>query len=294
MKTTRLARRLGLDGNPLRRRTDKIAAFLAALLVAVFLIGAPLLSVVAVGWAGRAGAVGQGAERSWLQVPAVLLQARAAARRRRGSRLFPGPGPVEGARRAAADRSDPGQQRPGRWPHGPAVGVCGGVVGRSSAQSPGGADSRDRRGGGCRCRPCDRDVVPRVRRALGAWPAPARRLGSGMGRCRPRMGQALPVAGLAAATRHGASIKARNAYVSKEIDANTRRTRGSRSRPPRPLGAGPSEPVERRPGWLMSCRAGPTGKREPRFWSLCGQRPSPSGGLLAAASPSQPVRQLAA
>ena len=75
MKTTRLARRLGLDGNPLRRRTDKIAAFLAALLVAVFLIGAPLLSVVAVGWAGRAGAVGQGAERSWLQVPAILLQA---------------------------------------------------------------------------------------------------------------------------------------------------------------------------------------------------------------------------
>jgi hypothetical protein len=31
MKTTRLARRLGLDGNPLRRRTDKIEAWLAAL-----------------------------------------------------------------------------------------------------------------------------------------------------------------------------------------------------------------------------------------------------------------------
>jgi hypothetical protein len=26
MKTTRIARKLGLDGNPLRRRTDKIAA----------------------------------------------------------------------------------------------------------------------------------------------------------------------------------------------------------------------------------------------------------------------------
>ena len=55
MKTTRLARRLGLDGNPLRRRTDKIAACLAALLLAAFLIGAPVLSVAAVGWAGRPG-----------------------------------------------------------------------------------------------------------------------------------------------------------------------------------------------------------------------------------------------
>jgi hypothetical protein len=72
MKTTRLARRLGLDGNPLRRRTDKIAA---ALLLAVFLIGAPLLSVAAVGWAGRVLAAEQRAEGSWRQVPAVLLQA---------------------------------------------------------------------------------------------------------------------------------------------------------------------------------------------------------------------------
>jgi hypothetical protein len=71
----RLVRRLGLDGNPLRRRSDKIAVCLAALLVAVFLIGAPLLWVAAVGWAGRAGGVGQRAERSWRQVPAVLLQA---------------------------------------------------------------------------------------------------------------------------------------------------------------------------------------------------------------------------
>ena len=75
MKTTWLARKLGLDGNPLRRRTDKIAAWAAALLVAVFLIGAPLLSVAAAGWAGRAGAADQRAERSWRQVPAVLLQA---------------------------------------------------------------------------------------------------------------------------------------------------------------------------------------------------------------------------
>ena len=74
MKTTRIARKLGLDGNPLRRRTDKIAAGLAALLLAVFLIGAPFLSVAAADWASRAGAGGQQAERSWHQVSAVLLQ----------------------------------------------------------------------------------------------------------------------------------------------------------------------------------------------------------------------------
>jgi hypothetical protein len=68
-------RRLGLDGNPLRRRNDKIAARLAALLVLAFLIGAPLLSLVAVGWAGRAAAAEQAAMRSWRRISAVLLQA---------------------------------------------------------------------------------------------------------------------------------------------------------------------------------------------------------------------------
>ena len=74
MKTTRLARRLGLDGKPLRRRIDKIAACLAALLMAVFLIGAPMLSMAAARWVGHAAAAGQRAARSWRQVPAVLLR----------------------------------------------------------------------------------------------------------------------------------------------------------------------------------------------------------------------------
>jgi hypothetical protein len=78
MKTTRIARRLGLDRNPLRRHTDKIAACVAVLLLAVFLIGAPLLSVAAAGWAGRAGASGQRAERSWRQVSAILMRASSA------------------------------------------------------------------------------------------------------------------------------------------------------------------------------------------------------------------------
>jgi hypothetical protein len=72
---TRLARKIGLDGNPLRRRTDKVAARLAALLVAVFLVGAPVLAMAAVGWAGRVAAAEQQAARSWRQVPAVLQQA---------------------------------------------------------------------------------------------------------------------------------------------------------------------------------------------------------------------------
>jgi hypothetical protein len=52
MNTPRLARRLGLDRNPLRRRTDKVAVCLAVLL-AVFVIGAPVLSVAAARRAGR-------------------------------------------------------------------------------------------------------------------------------------------------------------------------------------------------------------------------------------------------
>ena len=73
-RVRRLACRLGLDANPLRRRTDKIATFLAAQLLLVFLVGAPLLAITAYGWAGRGGAAEQRAERSWREVPAVLLK----------------------------------------------------------------------------------------------------------------------------------------------------------------------------------------------------------------------------
>jgi hypothetical protein len=75
MTATRFARRLGLDGNPLRRRTDKVAACLAALLVMAFLIGAPIISIAAVRWAGRAWVGGQSVTRSWSQVPTVPEQA---------------------------------------------------------------------------------------------------------------------------------------------------------------------------------------------------------------------------
>ena len=74
MKTTRIARKLGLDGNPLRRRTDKIAVCLAALLLAVFFISAPFLSAAAVGWAGHHGHAELRAKRSSHQVSAVVPQ----------------------------------------------------------------------------------------------------------------------------------------------------------------------------------------------------------------------------
>ena len=75
MRASRLARTLGLDGNPLRRRTDKVAAFLGVLLVAAFLIGAPVVARAAIGWVSRVAAAEQQAMRSWHQVPAVVQKA---------------------------------------------------------------------------------------------------------------------------------------------------------------------------------------------------------------------------
>jgi hypothetical protein len=73
-RARRLARRLGLDANPLRRRTDRIATWLTVQVLAVALIGMPVLGIAAFTWAGRAGAAEQRAERSWREVPAVLLR----------------------------------------------------------------------------------------------------------------------------------------------------------------------------------------------------------------------------
>jgi len=73
-RARRLACRLGLDANPLRRRTDRVATFLAAQLLLVVLVGVPLVAIAAYGWAGRIGAAEQRAERSWREVPAVLLK----------------------------------------------------------------------------------------------------------------------------------------------------------------------------------------------------------------------------
>jgi hypothetical protein len=72
MTISRLARRLGLDRNPMRRRTDKIATCLLALVVVAVLIGTPVVSIVAIGWAGRSAADGEQSTRSWRQVSATV------------------------------------------------------------------------------------------------------------------------------------------------------------------------------------------------------------------------------
>jgi hypothetical protein len=74
-RLTRLARRLWMGKNPLRRRADRIEAWITAGLLAAFLVGAPL-SWAAVGrWVQQGGLLEQHAQRSWHQVPAVLLRA---------------------------------------------------------------------------------------------------------------------------------------------------------------------------------------------------------------------------
>jgi hypothetical protein len=74
-RLARLARRMGLGRNPLRRRTDRIEAWVSAGLLAVFLVGAPL-SWTSVGrWVHQGGLREQRAQQSWHQTPAVLLEA---------------------------------------------------------------------------------------------------------------------------------------------------------------------------------------------------------------------------
>lgn len=70
-----MARRLGFDHNPLRRRSDLIEAWLLPALVAVFLLLSPLLVGAASAWVHNENAATQQAQRSWHRVSAVLLQA---------------------------------------------------------------------------------------------------------------------------------------------------------------------------------------------------------------------------
>ena len=74
---TRLARALGLDGNPLRRASDRAEAWIRIGLLAVFLIAGPVAASAAGGWAYHAGITGarvQAAQTSHDNVPAVALQ----------------------------------------------------------------------------------------------------------------------------------------------------------------------------------------------------------------------------
>jgi hypothetical protein len=75
MTWTRLARALGSDHNPLRRRSDKIAAWLTPAAIAIFLLLGPLVAVGAIVWAHADIAAARQAGRDLHAVPAVLTQA---------------------------------------------------------------------------------------------------------------------------------------------------------------------------------------------------------------------------
>jgi hypothetical protein len=72
-RLARHARRLGLDRNPLRRRTDRIESTVAAGLLALFLIGAPLAGALAGRWAQQGGLREQRAQEAWHQTSALTL-----------------------------------------------------------------------------------------------------------------------------------------------------------------------------------------------------------------------------
>jgi hypothetical protein len=74
-RTTRLARTLGLDGNPLRRATDRAMTWIRLGLLAAFLAGGPLAAIGAGNWmyhAGMTQARAQAADRH--SARAVLLE----------------------------------------------------------------------------------------------------------------------------------------------------------------------------------------------------------------------------
>lgn len=73
----RLARRLGRDGNPLRRRADVLQGWLLPAVIAAFLILCPLVACAAGLWVRAGNAAARHAQLWWHRVPAVLLQAAA-------------------------------------------------------------------------------------------------------------------------------------------------------------------------------------------------------------------------
>jgi hypothetical protein len=75
MTWTRLARALGSDHNPLRRRSDLIAAWLTPAAIAIFLVLGPLVAAGAIVWAQAGITAARLAGRDLHPVPAVLLQA---------------------------------------------------------------------------------------------------------------------------------------------------------------------------------------------------------------------------
>ncbi len=71
----KLSRRLGGDGNPLRRRSDLIEAWLLPAAIALFLALCPVVAVLAGIWVRADNAAARHAQLSWHPADAVLLRA---------------------------------------------------------------------------------------------------------------------------------------------------------------------------------------------------------------------------
>jgi len=70
---TKLNRRLGLDHNPLRRRSDRIAGWLLPAMLAALLVLGPVAALLGGRWAQAHDEAAWQAQRSWHHVPAILL-----------------------------------------------------------------------------------------------------------------------------------------------------------------------------------------------------------------------------
>jgi hypothetical protein len=81
------SRMFGWDGNPLRRRSDRVEAVMVTGLIVVFLAAAPVLAVVTGHWTWAAG-VRHRPAAAWRQVPATVQQGTSA--RRAGSAMSAG------------------------------------------------------------------------------------------------------------------------------------------------------------------------------------------------------------
>lgn len=73
-RLARLARQLWIGKNPLRRRADRIEAWITAGLIALFLAAAPISSLAVGRWVQQGGLREQRAQQPWHQITAVLVR----------------------------------------------------------------------------------------------------------------------------------------------------------------------------------------------------------------------------
>ena len=149
-RTTRLARTLGLDGNPLRRATDRAVTWIRVGLLAAFLAGGPLAAIGAGHWMYHAGmtearaqAAGRHSARAVLLEPAgppVTTAASSGDDQARALAQWQGPGPAPRTGEVLATLGSPAGSAVTVWLD------ASGKLTRMTRQTPGATGQR----------PCDR------------------------------------------------------------------------------------------------------------------------------------------